>query len=59
MNTAKEIEKAVACLPNTELKEFRAWFAEFDAMNWDAQIEQDIESGKLHELGATALKKHQ
>ncbi|MGK0299059.1 MAG: hypothetical protein ACI9XC_002686 [Gammaproteobacteria bacterium] len=59
MNTAKEIENAVACLPTSELKEFRTWFNEFDAKNWDVQIEQDIESGKLHELGATALKHHQ
>ena len=59
MNTAKEIEKAVACLPSSELNEFRTWFSEFDAKNWDIQIEQDIESGKLHELGTNALKQHQ
>lgn len=59
MNTAKEIEKAVASLPNSELKEFRSWFSEFDAKNWDVQIDQDIESGKLNKLGAKALKYHE
>ncbi len=59
MNTAKEIKEAVASLPNTELKEFRSWFSEFDAINWDAQIEQDIGSGKLNELGTIALKHHE
>lgn len=59
MNTAKEIEKAVASLPNSELKEFRSWFSEFDASKWDSQIEQDVESGKLDILGAKALKHHE
>jgi hypothetical protein len=59
MNTAKEIEKAVASLPTFELKEFRTWFTEFDSKNWDVQIEEDINSGKLHDLGVTALKRHQ
>ena len=59
MNTAKEIEQAVASLPNSELKEFRSWFSDFDAKNWDAQIEQDIDSGKLSELGAKALRQHE
>ena len=59
MNTAKEIEEAVASLPNSELKEFRTWFSRYDAKNWDAQIEQDIDSGKLTELGTRALKHNQ
>ena len=59
MNTAKEIEDAVASLPNSELKEFRSWFSEFDAKNWDSQIQQDIDSGKLNELGTKALKHHE
>ncbi len=58
MNTAKEIEQAVASLPKSEMKEFRLWFSDFDAKNWDAQIEQDIDSGKLSELSAKALKHH-
>jgi hypothetical protein len=59
MNTAKEIEEAVANLPKSELKVFRSWFSEFDAKNWDAQIEQDIDSGKLNEIGEKALKDHE
>ena len=45
-------------MPSSELKEFRSWFSEFDAKNWDAQIEQDIDSGSLDALGAKALKHH-
>ena len=58
MNKAKELEKAVAALPNAELREFRDWFAAFDAENWDQQLEADIGSGKLDSLGAEALRRH-
>lgn len=59
MITAKELEKAIASLPKSELKEFRAWFAEYDSENWDSQIESDIDSGKLSKLGKRALEEHQ
>ena len=58
MNTTREIEKAIVALPPAELKEFRAWFAEYDAKSWDSQIEQDAKSGKLSELANQALKQH-
>ena len=58
MTSAKEIEKAVAALPDSELKEFRAWFTEFDSANWDSQIESDIKAGKLGKLGEKALGRH-
>jgi hypothetical protein len=58
MNSAKDLEKAVAALPDSELKEFRAWFTEFDSENWDVQIESDIESGKLEKFGEKALGRH-
>lgn len=38
---------------------FRAWFAEFDAMAWDKQIEQDAGTGKLDDLAAEALDDYQ
>ncbi len=33
----------------------RAWFVEFDARVWDAQIEADAKAGKLDGLVAEAL----
>ena len=47
MTTVREIENAVAHLPDTELDEFRAWFAQFDAEAWDREFEEDARSGKL------------
>jgi predicted transcriptional regulator len=41
MDTVRSIEQAVENLPPDELAEFRRWFAEFDAANWDARIEAD------------------
>lgn len=55
MTTVREIENAVAQLPNTELDEFRAWFARFDADAWDREFEEDAKSGKLDRLADNAL----
>jgi hypothetical protein len=30
-----------------DLREFRHWFAEFDAEAWDQQFERDVATGKL------------
>lgn len=55
MGDVKSIEKAIEALPPVELAEFRRWFAEFDAVAWDRQIEQDAAAGKLDALAAEAL----
>ncbi len=55
MGNVKSIEKAIEALPPSDLAEFRRWFAEFDAAAWDEQIERDVVSGKLDQLGAEAL----
>jgi hypothetical protein len=51
-----ELEKAVAALPADKLDRFRAWFEEFDAANWDRQIEADAKSGKLDKFAQEALE---
>ena len=33
-----------------ELAAFRAWFEQYDADQWDRQIEADVASGKLDAL---------
>lgn len=58
MHSAKDIEKAIESLPKSELKEFRAWFAEYDARVWDINIEEHAISGKLDKLGSAALRAH-
>jgi hypothetical protein len=55
MSDVKSIEKAVEALPPAELAEFRRWFAEFDAVAWDDQVEHDAKAGKLDHLAAEAL----
>jgi len=58
MRNAKDIERAVESLPQTQLNEFRAWFAKYDAEIWDAKIEEHSLSGKLDRLGRDALFAH-
>ena len=55
MGIVKSIEDAVEALPRSELAEFRSWFAEFDAVAWDQQLESDAAAGKLDALAADAL----
>ena len=55
MTGIKDIESAVAQLSAEELAAFRAWFADFDASEWDAEFEQDVPSGRLDALAAEAL----
>ena len=54
MSTVQEIEDAVRQLSADERAAFRAWFAEFDAQEWDRQIESDLAAGKLDWLIAEA-----
>lgn len=55
-NQLKEIEKAVSQLFPQDLREFRHWFAEFDAEAWDKQFERDVSAGRLDKLAQSALK---
>ncbi len=42
-----EIKAAIESLPEDDYVELRQWFSEKDWQNWDKQIEEDSESGKL------------
>ena len=55
MGTVTEIEEAVRRLDAAELAKFREWFAEFDAAQWDRQIERDAAAGRLDALAEEAL----
>ncbi len=58
MNELKKLEERIAKLPPEKLKKFRAWFTEFDARAWDAQIGQDSKAGKLDALAAEAVAEY-
>ena len=42
-------------LPDSQLREFREWFVEFDARMWDGEFEQDASSGVLDKLAEEAI----
>jgi hypothetical protein len=50
MSTIQQIEDAIRQLSLEELAAFRAWFAEFDAEEWDRQFESDVAAGRLNWL---------
>jgi hypothetical protein len=56
VSSVHEIEDAVLRLTPAELDAFRAWFAEFDAVAWDRQIEDDVAAGRLDALADEALE---
>ena len=58
MSELEKLAEHIEKLSLEELKKFRAWFAEFDARVWDAQIEADSQAGKLDALVAEALAEH-
>jgi hypothetical protein len=58
MTTAEDIEKAIEQLAPRELARLRAWFEDFDARQFDAAIERDINAGKLDAPAEEALAAH-
>ena len=57
MQSIESIENAVQELSPAELAKFRRWFAEFDSVNWDNQIEADAANGQLDALAEEAMEK--
>lgn len=55
MSEVEQLEKQVEKLSAEDLARFRAWFLEFDARVWDAQIESDLKAGRLKGIVAEAL----
>jgi hypothetical protein len=58
MSQIEMIEQEVKQLSSRELAAFRSWFIEFDAAEWDRQIEIDSAAGKLERLAQSAIKEH-
>ncbi len=59
MTTITEIQSAVIHLSQAELVDFREWFDEFEAEQWDEQIEEDVHAGKLDEIADRAVREFQ
>ena len=52
--SVQEIERAITQLPTPELSQFATWFEEYQADQWDRQIEADALAGRLDALGTQA-----
>jgi hypothetical protein len=58
MRKIEEIEAQIRSLSNSELAEFRQWYADFDAQIWDEKFKADVKAGKLDALGEKARRAH-
>lgn len=54
----EEIERDIKKLDPEQLREFRAWYENFDSDAWDKQIEADANTGKLQAIAENALRDH-
>ena len=55
MTKVEEIKAAIESLPEEEFIRISQWFSEKDWQEWDKQIVQDSESGKLDFLIKEAI----
>ena len=58
MSQVEILEQTVKQLSPGERAAFRSWFIEFDAAEWDRQIEMDSETGKLDRFMQSAVEEH-
>ena len=58
MSQIEMLEQNVKQLSPSELSAFRAWLLDFDAAEWDHQLETDSDTGKLDRLAQNALEEH-
>jgi len=58
MSQVEILEQTVKQLSPGERAAFRSWFVQFDAAEWDRQIEMDSETGKLDRLVQSAVEEH-
>jgi len=58
MTKVEKLEREVRSLSAEDLAAFREWFAAFDAVAWDQQLERDVKAGRLDALADAALADH-
>ena len=59
MTRIQRLEQEIKELTPRELAAFRKWFQEYDATEWDKQIDEDARAGKFDNLAERALADHQ
>ena len=58
MSQVEMLEQNIKQLSPSDLAAFRSWFIEFDAADWDRQIETYSETGKLDRLAQAAIEEY-
>ena len=58
MTKVEKLENEVQTLSRTDLAIFHEWFSQYDADEWDQQIEVDVREGRLDKLAEEALAEH-
>ncbi|MBI4965006.1 MAG: hypothetical protein HY913_17155 [Desulfomonile tiedjei] len=58
MTRVQKLEQEIKELSSSELAAFREWFQEYDATEWDRQIQDDAIAGKFDKLAKKALADH-
>ena len=56
MKTVAEIQQAILQLPEADYAQLSRWFRELDWEQWDSEIEQDSNAGRLDFLAEQAAK---
>jgi hypothetical protein len=55
MTKLEKLAREVQRLSRAEMAAFRAWFRKYDSDEWDRQVEEDIQTGKLDSLAEEAV----
>jgi len=58
MTKVEKLEREVQKLSRTQLEAFREWFREYDAYEWDRQIEEDVRADRMDKLAEEALAEY-
>ncbi len=58
MTRVQRLKREIKELAPSELAAFRKWFQDYDAAQWDKQIEEDAMAGKFDRLAEKALADH-
>src|SRR5687767_6089770 len=58
MGKVESLQEQVQTLSREEFAQFRAWLLDRDWADWDAQLEGDVEAGRLDALAEQALRDH-
>ena len=58
MSNVETIENEIEKLTESDMKQLRAWFYDWDSSHWDDRIETDVRQGKLASFAQLAVQEH-